>query len=931
MIYIRLLLVVISFYLGFLPSAAQQFGGTPPGVKFKQINTRTARVIYPEQLDSSAQVLASTITTLHNNYASLGSRLRKINIVLQPGITVSNAYVGLAPYRSEFYLTPPQNAFELGAQSWVYNLALHEYRHVQQYSNFNVGLSKTMSILFGDGGQALANAASVPNWFFEGDAVYNETSLSRQGRGRLPDFFNGFKSMYFQNKAYTYMQLRNGSYRKYFPDHYELGYLLVAYGNEKYGDDFWKNVTHDAASFKPLFYPLQGAVKKYSGISFKQFKNDAFTYFEQQWQHEKIKEDTSEYLTVIEKNNVVNYRYPYAGDQQLIVLKNSYKKIPAFYKIKDGKQYKISARSISIDPYFSYNNNKIVYAAYQPDVRWGNRDYSIIKLLDVPTGKEKRVTSHTKYFSPDISHHSKQIVAAEVIPGKNSSLVLLQENGVVIKKWKNDSGYIFSHPKFSENDAQVYVVVRDNAGLMGIRAYDIASENTQNILPLSNRMLGFPVVQGDTLLYTSSNKGRDEIWAYIISENTHYMLVSNPVGMYHGTLKSGRIVASAFSADGFRLAASTPQWQQVNIMADTLSGLYVSKPFSRGDNNLQSSIAGQNYSSKKYSKFTHPFNFYSWSPYIQHPDYSVVVYGENVLNTFQTQLSYTYNANENYNRVAISEIYGGWFLQPYIELSEVFDRKFAITPDTVAQWNEFNARAGLILPLNFSGGKFYRRFTLAASYNFNSIQYKGEMKNLFLNKDFGYVQGRLLYTTQLQSAVQQIFPHWANSFMLQYRQNITGNRAVQTLLSGNQYLPGLLPTHSLVVNGAWQSRDTANNYFYTNNFPISRGYELINFPRMYKVGAEYHYPLFYPDRGFGNIVFFMRIRGDVFYDYTNAKSLRTGTHYQLRSFGTEVFFDTKWWNQQFITLGLRYTRLVDNALVGLKQDRWEFVVPVSLY
>ena len=58
-----------------------------------------------------------------------------------------------------------------------------------------------------------------------------------------------------------------------------LGYLLVAYGREKYGDEFWKNVTHDAAAFKGLFYPFQQAIKKYSGKNFVEFRNDALQYF----------------------------------------------------------------------------------------------------------------------------------------------------------------------------------------------------------------------------------------------------------------------------------------------------------------------------------------------------------------------------------------------------------------------------------------------------------------------------------------------------------------------------------------------------------------------------------------------------------------------------------------------------------------------------
>jgi hypothetical protein len=84
-----------------------------------------------------------------------------------------------------------------------------------------------MHILFGENGQALANAAAVPDWFFEGDAVYNETLLSEQGRGRLPLFLNGYKALYLQQKHYSYMKLRNGSYKNYVPNHFWKACLFV--------------------------------------------------------------------------------------------------------------------------------------------------------------------------------------------------------------------------------------------------------------------------------------------------------------------------------------------------------------------------------------------------------------------------------------------------------------------------------------------------------------------------------------------------------------------------------------------------------------------------------------------------------------------------------------------------------------------------------
>ena len=136
---------------------SQQFGGNPPSLKWKQINTDSARIIFPAGLDSQANRAASIVHYLAaNKPVSLGNQLKKINIVLQNQTTIANGYVGLGPFRSEFFLTPRTNNFEEGSIGWADQLAVHEYRHVQQFNNFRNGISKTMKFLFGEEGYALA-------------------------------------------------------------------------------------------------------------------------------------------------------------------------------------------------------------------------------------------------------------------------------------------------------------------------------------------------------------------------------------------------------------------------------------------------------------------------------------------------------------------------------------------------------------------------------------------------------------------------------------------------------------------------------------------------------------------------------------------------------------------------------------------------------
>jgi hypothetical protein len=129
---------------------SQQFGGNPPSLKWKQIHTDSVRIIFPTGLDSQAQRISNIIHYLAaEKPVSLGDRLKQINIVLQNQTIISNGYVGLGPFRSEFFLTPFPNNFDEGSISWPDLLALHEYRHVQQFNNFHRGLSNSCIIYLG--------------------------------------------------------------------------------------------------------------------------------------------------------------------------------------------------------------------------------------------------------------------------------------------------------------------------------------------------------------------------------------------------------------------------------------------------------------------------------------------------------------------------------------------------------------------------------------------------------------------------------------------------------------------------------------------------------------------------------------------------------------------------------------------------------------
>ena len=914
---------------------AQTFGGSPASLQWRQINTDTVRIIFPKGYEAGANRIAAVIHTMQQQYGNtIGNTINKINIVIQNQTGISNGYVGLAPYRSEFYVTPPQNPFELGSINWADNLAIHEFRHVQQFSNFNKGLSKVAAIILGEQGRALANAAAIPDWFFEGDAVFNETKLSPQGRGSLPLFMRNFQALQMAGHQYSYATLRNGSLRKLIPDHYALGYLLVTYGRSQYGDSIWRPITADAAAFKPLFYPFQGAVKKYLHLPFSQFVHNAMDYYTKQWDTQSAA--PIQWRTAVETNTVTNYQYPYRlNDSELVVLKTGYLTLPGFYRLHpDGTSTKIANRGIALDDVYGYNNGQIIYAAYQPDKRWGNRDYTSLRQVDITTGETHEIIGHVKYFSPDIAHNGEKVLAVEQSPEFPSRIVLLNQQGKLLQSFMKD-GWVLSNPKFAADDKAYYLMARNANGEMSLLKNTINSNTTTTtLLPFANRLLGYMTVQADTIVYTTTYLGKDEVWAYIDrqKENNRFRLAGYATGLYQAVLKNdGTLLAAANTGDGFRIGQFTAAWENAPKEV-VMSTLFVRNTFKDADHELLKNLPIAKYPITKYPKSFHLLNLHSYRPFYDNPEYSFTLYGQNVLNTFQSAIAYTYNQNEYSHQLSYDGVYGGSYLQPVFGLSQTFQRTAAYNKDTVFNWNETIGYLGGQLPLNFSGGHQYRYLTLATTYNVDQLRWTGLATKYLRNQSFSYINSRIQYTGQLQKTVQQIYPQWAQSILLQYKQSVNNYTAHQFLASGSLYLPGLLQNHSLVLNAAFQQRDTMRQYLFSNNFPFARGYTAVDFPVMWKFGLNYHFPLLYPDRGFGQLVYLLRVRGNLFYDHTSGKSLQSGIIYPFQTLGTEIYFDTKWWNQQPVSFGIRYSHLLNSQFRGPNiSDSWELILPVNLF
>jgi hypothetical protein len=482
------------------------------------------------------------------------------------------------------------------------------------------------------------------------------------------------------------------------------------------------------------------------------------------------------------------------------------------------------------------------------------------------------------------------------------------------------------------DEQSLVTIVRLSDGKSALATADMNTGAIERLTVPSFNVSGYPVVSDGTIYFTASIGGNDDVYAIRIKDKKLSRITNGPLGNYFVNVAQGKATWSRFTVEGFQLHQVDESEIQKTAVPDSLmERSRVIFPVS-ADNELPDILA--NIESKelpvtKYSKASGLLNFHSWRPYYEDPEFSFSLYGENILNTTQTELFYLYNENDRTHAAGFNFVYGGWF--PYLTLGTqyTFDRQ-AVVNNLVKEWNQVDSRIGLSVPLNWVRGKTISNLGFGSSFVYRNDFNKGPNKNVFTDINFSYLSHFINWGQQVQRAPQHIFPRLGYNLSLNYRHAITNYTSWQPLITSSIFLPGFYNTHSIVLTGAFQETDTLNTLF-GNRFPYSRGYNAAYFSRMWRASANYHFPMLYPDFGFANMVYLQRIRGNVFYDMTRVYSTNKLAHADQRSVGGEIYLDTKWWNQHPLTFGFRVSYLMDNDFfTQSKGTVFEFILPVSI-
>lgn len=908
---------------------AQYFigGQEPASVKWRQIKTEDFQIIYPTNYSELAQYYINTLKlsqpAINESYQS---DLKRISVILHNNTTTSNAMVPIAPMRAEFYEMPSQNIYP---QLWQDQLTLHEYRHVVQINKMRQGMTKGLYYVFGEQGVALVMGLWVPFWFIEGDAVYSETVLSNSGRGRVPEFMYTLKAQVLDKKIYKYDKASFGSYKDFVPDHYTLGYQLVAKGIENHGIKMWDRTLERVARRPYYLVPFTVSVKKETGKFKVQYYNSTMKSLKTEWwiEDKPSIDNKMNYLSPQQKF-YTDYLFPhFLDDGSIISEKTGLDDINRFVMVDTaGKEKKLFTPGYDFYESLSVSGNTICWNEKAYDPRWGMRSYSVIKLYDVISGEKKQLTRKSRYFAPSLSSDQDKIVAVHVSNQSKYELHILDaKNGEILKTISTDENLFFATPHWSDDDQYIMAIVLGKQGKSLVKI-DVESSEMEYMLPFSFKEIKWPVMHGKWIVYTGTYEGKDNLYAIDTETKAIFKVFESRFGANYAAFTDDgkQLVFSYYTADGFKLTSMDFLPDEIEeVQLNQLQYQYLAdRIVPENSFNLDDTIVPDTvYPTKKYSKAGHLFNIHSWMPlavdvdnYTINPGISLM--SQNVLSTTVATLDYSYDVNEQTNHIKFGLDYYGWY--PVLSFTAAYGgRKSSFISDegelVNLKWRETDLSLRVSVPLNLTHSKWIQgvRPSVGIDQKFlKMVQHSGYE---FSETQFTSPIYQLYAYNQYKTSFKDLYPKWGQIINLVYRHTPWADTTnSQLALIGYLYFPGVIKHQGIKVYGGYQ-KTVRGNYSYNNLLAVPRGYSNINYPAYFSIRSDYAFPIAYPDWNVPGAFYLKRIYSKIFYDYMQGFEANQVT--DLSSTGFEVYTD---WNFLSILLdvelGFRFSQLMpDNT------------------
>ncbi|WP_424289669.1 TolB family protein [Daejeonella sp.] len=872
----------------------------PPELKWMQINTPQFQILYPTPLKKEAERMANTVEVLIKSVSqSLGKEPRKITIILQNQGVISNGFVQLAPRRSEFFTTPPQN-FDI--QDWLNSLAVHELRHVVQIDKLTGNLKAP---LFEELALAIFGI-TLPPWFFEGDAVGIETALTHGGRGRLPDWEIIFRTNTLSKNLFSYSKDYFGSLKDPTPGYYQLGYFMTSKLRRDYGSGIIDSLMTNMARIPFRPYNLSREMKKITGLSTRMLHDSTIAEIANLWKDQENMLKPQDYIILNQRNNSipVDYLFPVKiAPDVLLSLREGFDKTPVIIMTNNlGKENELIKIGYQTESNFNYSSQKIVWDEFRYDKRFQKRSYNVINIYDLTDGKYRQLTHKTRLFAPSLSPDGNYIAAINVDLSNRSELLELDaETGNPIRTYANPENYFLQTPSFSLDGNRIVCVAinKNGAALIEFNRFD----GTQNLLTdFQWQQLSRPVYTQDRILFRAHYNGVNNIYSFQKGfgiqqlTSTRYG-ASNP--SFDKNTKS--LVFNIYQERGYDITSislDTNKETSISNIRNTFINYASPLVAQESDSTILDHIPTKEYVSSPYKELSNLFYFHSLSPIAEANEFNTdlnvgfKLKSNNQLNTLDFYTGYQFNSGLRKSEYLAGFSYKRFF--PVLDVKYINRARLSYATQTQGgvrtlipvNWRENFLEMEIRIP--FLANRLNKTYVLGLSGN-TSYTNRYEISNRpsgFADRIQFPLQYQFYFNHNSQRSRRDIAPRWGQNISVAYQslpfdKKISGNIfRVQTSF----FTPGLFANHSL--QSSFNYQNAGGVYQFNVDIPRVSGYGNLPSGKIRNTLLfDYRLPLFYPDAEIWSLAYIKRIRGAIFADFQN---IGKGNPFAPRTYGLEL-------------------------------------------
>ena len=626
-------IILVFFFSGIREASAQFYttGGDPASAKWYSITIPSYKIIYPEGLDSLAGVYGRQLELYRRPVSrSIGllpglAFKKPTPVILHAFHSVSNGSVAWAPHRMDLYTI--QDPYMPEPMPWIQSLAVHESRHVGQMQFGHNHVFKPLYWLTGELAASGLSAVYPSTHLLEGDAVVAETGLTDMGRGRNADFLSYYMAAFDSGDWRNWHKWRWGSYRRYAPDHYALGYLTIAGTRYLYDDPLFMERYFDQVSRKPWrLFNLQRQMKAASGKKFSATFSDIMHEFDRIWKEEASLRAP---FTAVEPLMPIpswytEYGRVSKGGDDLYAVKSSLRESSYLVKVSpSGEEQKIRPFTSSSSAIVQ-SGGKLFWSESVPDPRWGLKRSSRIRYVSEGEKHPKihDLTKDGRLFNPAASTDGKHIAVVDYpLDGRTWVDILDADTGETVRKAAVPDTLQAVEPAWIGDD-----IYFSGISPKGFGIYRLGSSGViEKILSPSPVTIHAMSSDSGKLVFSSDRTGVDEIYTLDPSSGKVMQLTSSKYGVDLPHLSGEDLYVSQVTAAGHLLSKAEMAPKEVDFserhhypVADELSRQEAAIAQNAGGTipvDLETEGAEIEVSSpKRYHKVPHFPHIHSWAP-----------------------------------------------------------------------------------------------------------------------------------------------------------------------------------------------------------------------------------------------------------------------------------------------------------------------------